>query len=230
MSVQAAAEVLSMAAAWGPTSSPQGRPFDCSVALLERILAGGSAYTNPAHEDLPAVLSRRPDLVRQGLHHIDSHAASQGMVDASPANAHPGLARGQRMAQRDGCVIAGIYTCQAQTMAIFFLPSCPDVFLFDSHSREDAGLGRAGAAFRFFRDLPDMCAYIAATFRMDVGDPADEHEAIQLAAMVVGQVDFLCLNDALEARAPVHSGEHKCRHPAPNLRNRGDTVIMVSDV
>eukprot|EP00873_Tetraselmis_striata_P029498 jgi/Tetstr1/449762/TSEL_036827.t1 len=166
----------------------------------------GSAYTNPAHEDLPAVLSRRPDLVRQGLHHIDSHAASQGMVDASPANAHPGLARGQRMAQRDGCVVAGIYTCQAQTMAIFFLPSCPDVFLFDSHSREDAGLGRAGAAFRFFRDLPDMCAYIAATFRMDVGDPADEHEAIQLAAMVVGQVDFLCLNDALEARAPVHSG------------------------
>jgi len=204
LSLQAAATMLTLASE-GQTQPH--RPFGCSLELLERILEEGSTYRGSAHEDLPSVLKRRQDLVEQGLQHINGSAASGGMVDVDPQQPYRGLVLGQRMAQDRGQLIAGVFTCQAQSIAMFFLPSSPDVFLFDSHSRADGSGPPAGAAFRFFSCLRDMCAYISILFRLEVDEPLDDMEANQLAIMSVGQVDFLSLEPIPSAAEEIRAAE-----------------------
>eukprot|EP00193_Tetraselmis_chui_P001222 CAMPEP_0177753902 /NCGR_PEP_ID=MMETSP0491_2-20121128/1720_1 /TAXON_ID=63592 /ORGANISM="Tetraselmis chuii, Strain PLY429" /LENGTH=758 /DNA_ID=CAMNT_0019269243 /DNA_START=535 /DNA_END=2811 /DNA_ORIENTATION=- len=204
LSLEAAAAMLALGSE-GQTQPH--RPFGCSLELLERILEEGSTYRGSAHEDLPSVLKRRQDLVEQGLQHINGSAASGGMVDVDPQQPYRGLVLGQRMAQDRGQLIAGVFTCQAQSIAMFFLPSSPDVFLFDSHSRADGSGPPAGAAFRFFSCLRDMCAYISILFRLEVDEPLDDMEANQLAIMSVGQVDFLSLEPIPSAAEEIRAAE-----------------------
>ena len=76
------------------------------------------------------------------------------------------------------------------------------MFLFDSHTRQETRevapfRCNTGAAFRFFRDLDDLCDYLPRLFFLEQPDirSQSEEEQAQYAVMTAAQADFFCLGE-----------------------------------